>query len=51
MAKDIYGLKIPGAKASPSEKRAYLERAEKAKAKASDMAKLDAKIKAATKRK
>lgn len=50
MAKDKFGLKIPGAKATPSEKKAYLERVEKAKVKAQDMAKIDAKIKAATKR-
>ena len=50
MANDKFGLKIPGAKATPSEKKAYLDRVEKAKAKAADMAKIDAKIKAATKR-
>ena len=50
MAKDKYGLKIPGAKATPSEKKAYLERVEKAKVNAADMAKIDAKIKAETKR-
>lgn len=50
MAKDKFGLKIPGAKATPSEKKAYLDRVEKAKSKAAENAKIDAKIKAATKR-
>lgn len=50
MAKDKYGLKIPGAKATPSEKIAYLKRVETAKVKAAKTAKLDAQMKAATKR-
>ncbi len=50
MAKDKYGLKVPGAKASPARKKQYLESVERRKGKAVEVARLDAKIKAAAKR-
>ncbi len=50
MAKDKYGLKIPGKNASLSEKQAYLERVERRKEAAKKEASIDAKIKQATKK-
>lgn len=47
--KDVYGLVIPSEKASLSVKKEYLEKVERRKEDAAEKAKVDAKIKAATK--